>query len=1056
MANKLAQIGLAVNGYFNDLMGGIAGKTKALRNLGIPSYVWTSFKSIANEDWLNPEGQGYRLSARDIFSLRNIRSSLQTQVEQFFTIVDNIKNTLSNVFPNATAKSTVCLFWPSNGSTEDLKISVKKLYIYNPTNGAQLPGRIEVPITITPTSRTECKLDWGRDNGVSPQVFIGGQTVPVVETSSAQTIYDFDMITLEWNEGTTANPIIKRRTDMAIAGPFFDSYSDFGQWPTTDVGGGAFNYVFNLCRGSGDDFQSLLNNGAVNVPVTLIKKQPRQFGCAIAYTIPSDAITSISRTNNIAKIMLRGGGNVTHWLGEPVSPELPITDNSDNRILPNQPIIVRASGLLSDYSGAFNILSVDKIENSITYYNYSPSAPNSPVIANPAIEVSVEPFFSQPLRQGESVSVSLIRRGNNAIVDHYTDLIIGESYNDGRRRGFYLYGKQDVNYRLSYHFEAGSANPSWGYRQAAILTNFANSELKGAGKFFTARQLIRGFSAPKSPSFSQGKILSTSKKSFWNRLTAKTAGTVLGIGFPGEVEVNGSLEIKQQINFGDGALLTEFPASLTGQSSVSPFYDYFNRQKTITHLFQLRVGGEICYIPAVSLEEQPFKYEQVIVSRQATLTQTALVSLDKFYTSGNVFTFPKGGSFRSSANHTNLFFGELFQPLVRSNSRYSGLYENTMPFRDGWKTYSGGLKPNKTEVINPALNAYYEAFSAENFSNGTGENFYASPRVQWRSFYNAISAAQPNTGNTSDLTTTLVPTNSATIIAVLGFRTDWATEQPEGLTDMVPQSILGQGVDWDLIEHKPTVGGQTEWHVDNGLGWLLYTKGFDLTNRSIYFNNPGPYLHLTGVSSYGPRVGLTPERNLDYDKNVMLTKKFSPNLFYFLAMTFETRVNGDLITDEVMNNSYTAQLVQGYPGGGNSLAFLPSTTFVNGVTPTTVKFYMGSGTSSLLNVTPGGSADLKIIRASQRTPSYLNRFGRRLSVGISECSLGSVANGWWVGFSGSYFPYAIEKYRTCCPLNIAFLGVIDDAMTDTQLSTMYSIFRNGVFKDLAWGFPQDS
>jgi len=1055
MANKLAQIGLSVNAFFQDLRGGIIGKTKALRNLGLPSYVWTSFKSIANEDWMNPDGQGYRLISRDIFSLRNLRSSLQTQVERFYGLVDIIKGTLSTVFPNTIAKSTVCTIWPSGGSTEDLRISVKKLYIYNLSNGALLDGRVEVPITFTPTSRTEGKLNWGRDNGNSPYVFIGGQVVPVVETSSAQQIYDFDMLTIEWNEGTTANPIIKKRTDMAIAGPFFDSQSDYGEFPTTEVGSGVSNYVFDLCRGSGDDFQSLLNNGAVNVPVTVVKKQPRQFGCAISYTIASGAINSISRTNNIAKVMLKSGSGVTHWLGQPHGVDFPSTDLSDNRILPNQPIIVRASGGLSDFSGAFNILSVNKIENSFTYYNFSPSAPNVPQISTPAIEISVEPFYFQPLRKGESVSVSVIRKGNNAIVDHYTDLVIGDNYNDGVRKGFYLYGKPDVNYRLSYHFEVGSANPSWGYRQAAILTNFANSEIKGSGKFFTARQYIRGFAAPKSPSFSQGKIISTSKKSFWNRLTPKTEGTILGIGFPGEVEVNGSLEIKQQVNFGDGALLTEFPSSLSGQSTASPFYDYFNRQKKITHLFQLKVGGEICYIPAVSLEEQVFKYEQVVISRQATLTQTALVLLDKFYTSGNTFVFPQGGIFRSSTNHTNIFFGELFQPLIRSATKYSGFYENTMPFRDGWKTYSGKLKPNKTEVTNPNLNQYYEALSAENISAATGDNFYASPRFSWRSFYNAISASQPLTGNTADLTTTLVPTNSATIIAILGIRTDWATEQPEGLDDTAPQSIVGQGVDWDLIEHKPTVGGSTEWHVDNGLGWLLYTNGVNLTNRSLYFTNPGPYLHLTNTSFYGPKVGQIPERNLDYDKNLMLTKKLSPNLFYFIAITFETRVNGNLVTNEVMNTSYTAQLTPSYPNGGSNFGFLPTTSFVNGVTPTTVKFYMGSGVSSLLNVTPGGSANVKIIRASQRTPSYLNRFGRRLSVGISESTMSNMTNGWYTGVGGSWFPYAVEKYRICCPMNIAFVGVMDDVMNDTQLSTMYSIFRSGIFKDLSWGFPQD-
>ena len=1050
-------LGLAVKSFLADLPGGIVGKTKALVNLGRPSYIFSPLKAIASQDIMSYDGEGNKLVARDMYSLRNIRSALQAQVDAFQLKIAGIKTLLSTLFQSSTAKSTVAMIMPANGSLSDLRLEKKQLYQYD-ANGNQLTTLVADPIKFTPISATECLLDLGTSNGYSNYIQAPNGAYRIeTKTGPEEAIYDFDVVTIEWKEGpapASGQPdlrVVKRRSDMQISGPFYGTEDFAGEFRRTDTGSGRFAYVLNMCRGTGDTFASLLASSAQNVSCTVVKKQERKFICVTNYVIGSTDIESIKRTSNVTTVVFR---DTTHWLGYVA---LPSTDVSDERVLKNQPIIVRASGTFSDFAGAYSVLSVNRRTRTITYNNFSSSAPTTSAFTNPPVEISIEPFYTTQFSSGDAVSMTFLRTGNNAVVDHYTDLIVGEAYNTGARKGFFLYGKSDQDYVMANYY-LDTPLGGWGYRQAAFITNFASSSLKGSSKVFTARQFIRGFSTPKSPSFSRGNILSTSTKSFWNRTTSNAADVVLGISFPGQVQVNGSLEVKQQINFGTNALLSQFPTSLTGASTASPYYQYFNKEKDLTHLFQLKVGGETCFLPAVSLEDQVFRYEQSFISKQAALTQTAIVSLDKFYTTGNTFTFPlplrKGGDWKSSTNTTNIFLGELFQPLIRNfSSIYNGQYANVMPTKEYWSALSR-LPKNANEVSNVSLNAYYETMPSTTFTYYTKEDRSINPVQSFRSAYNGISAYQ-NTSNIDLDTDTLVPTNAATFFMVFRIRPDWAETQPDAISGAVtPQVIASQGVDWETISTLPFGGASTNYYTDNGLGWFLYTKGFDTSNRTLYFTNPGPWNELCNTSSWGVKYS-EPTRKLGFSQELALTKTLAPGLFYFLAFTFETRDASDvLISNSDMDANYTATLTpNAYPSGYS--AFLPTNAFIDAMRPTTVNFYAGVGTSGVVSLTPASSS-LKIIRATKKRGSFLNRSGRKLGVGLatSSDSQFSLQNGWYNGFSNNVStPNSYEKFRVTCPMDIAMVGQIDDVMDSAQLGTLYSSLRTGTFSGLNWGTP---
>lgn len=1036
-----ALLGLAIRSYLSDIFGGVVGRTKALANLGLPSYVWTKFKSISSIDFLNPEGRGngYRLTCRDLYSLRNLRSSLQTQIDSFKVITNNIKNVLSSVFPRSSVKATVAIVYPSSGSVTDLRIDRKEYYQYD-ASGNQLNVTVPDLIKFTPISNTECLLDIGTTNGYSDYMVVAGKPVPKVKTGPAEEIGDFDLITIEWQE----NGSVKRRFDMQIDGPFYSSEDYASEFVKTDTGNGRFAFVLKMCRGSGDSFSSLIAQSAQNIPCTIVKKQERKFICITSQLIRPADIVSIQRVSNVTTVIL---SNRVKWLG---NYDLAAGDLGDDRVLKNQPIIVRGTGILSDFAGAFRILSVNRRNRTFTFQNFSTTTPTTSVISSPAIEISIDPFYTSQFRVGEAVSMTFIRVGNNSIVDHYTDMIVGENYNDGTFKGFYMYGKDDIDYTMNYNLDWNG----WGYRQAAVITNFPSSTLRGSSKVFTARQFIRGYSNPRFPSFSRGNVISTSTKSFWNRVTAKIPGTVMGTSFPGQVQINGSLEVKQQINFGTDSVLSEFPISLTGTSTASPFYQYFNKEKTLTHFFQIKVGGETCYLPAVSLEDQTFKYEQNFISKQASLTQQAIVALDKFYTAGNYFTFPKGGSWKSSANAINVFFGEIFQPLIRVNSSsFVGKYANVMPTREDWEARRR-LSANVSETTNADLNKYYESMNFSSFLTQSKDERYITPNKTFRSSFNGIYAHQDLSTGDKDVNT-LVPTNSGTMFMVFKLRLDWAETKPEAVEDEeTRQVICGQGVDWELIEDRPLGTISPNYYTENGVGWLVYTKGIATGNRSLFFTNPGPWNELCNRSTWGA-ITSQPTRHIDFNKELTLTKQISPELFYFMAIVFETRdANNQIITNTDMELNHTASLIPGAYLSGYS-GFLPTTSFLSNMRQTEVKFYLGTGTSAVQNVTPNQNA-VKIVRATKKTPYYNNKFGRRFGVGLPvgpETSF-YTQYGWYNGFqNGTYIPYTYEKYRVSSPLDIATVGLIDDTMTESQLSSLFVSLRMGTFKDFNWGSP---
>lgn len=1046
-------LGLAIKSFLADLPGGIVGKTKALVNLGKPSYIFSSLKAIASPDLMGQDSDGYKLVARDMYSLRNIRSALQAQIDAFQVKITAIKNLLSSLFPSSIAKSTVAMIMPANGSLSDLQLKEKLLYQYD-ANGNQLSTFVADPIKFTPISATECLLDLGTSNGYSNYISLGnGIYRPETKTGPVEAIYDFDVVTIQWVEGAVngVGGVTKKRYDMQIAGPFYGTEDYSGEFRKTNTGSGRFAYVLQMCRGSGDTFASLLAASVQNVSCTIIKKQERKFICVTNYVIANSGsvinIESIKRTSNVTTVVFSSG---TNWLGHV---DLDATDISDERVVKNQPIIVRATGSLSDFAGAYSVVSVNRKTRTITYNNFSSASPTTSTFTNPSIEISIEPFYTTQFSSGDAVSMTFLRTRNNAVVDHYTDLIVGEPYNTGSRKGFYLYGKSDQDYIMANYY-LDSQLGGWGYRQAAFITNFASSSLKGSSKVFTARQFIRGFSTPKSPSYSRGNILSTSTKSFWNRTTSNAADVVLGLSFPGQVQVNGSLEVKQQINFNTTAVLSQYPASLTGASTASPYYQYFNKEKDLTHFFQLKVGGETCYLPAVSLEDQVFRYEQSFISKQTELTQTAIVSLDKFYTTGNTFTFQKGGDWKSSTNTTNVFFGELFQPLIRNfSTNYANQYANVMPTKEYWMA-SNKLSKNANEASNVSLNAYYETMPSSTFTYYTKEDRSITPSQPFRSAYNGIGAYQ-NT-STQDLDTdTLMPTNAATFFMVFRIRPDWAETQPDAISGATtPQVIASQGVDWETISTLPFGGASTNYYTDNGLGWLLYTKGFNNSNRTLYFTNPGPWNELCDTTSWGVKYS-APTRKLGFSQELALTKTLAPGLFYFLAFTFETRdASNNLISNSDMEANYTATLTpNAYPAGYG--AYLPTSSSIDDMRPTTINFYAGVGTSGVVSLTPGSNS-LKIIRATKKRGSYSNRSGRRLGVGLTHNNdtIYNLQNGWYNGYVNNVsVPYSYEKFRVACPMDIAMVGQVDDVMNSAELGTLFSSLRTGTFSGLNWGTP---
>ena len=1049
-------LGLAIKSFLADLPGGIVGKTKALVNLGKPSYIFSSLKAIASPDLMSQDSDGYKLVARDMYSLRNIRSALQTQIDAFQVKITAIKTLLSSLFPSSIAKSTVAMIMPANGSLTDLQLKEKTLYQYD-ANGNQLSTFVKDPIKFTPISATECLLDLGTSNGYSNSILVNGTYKPETKTGPEEAINDFDVVTIQWVEGAVngVGGVTKKRSDMQIAGPFSGTEDYSGEFRKTDTGSGRFAYVLKMCRGSGDTFASLLAASAQNVSCTIIKKQERKFICVTNYVIANSGsvinIESIKRTSNVTTIVLKDG---TNWLG---NVDLASTDISDERVVKNQPLVVRATGSLSDFAGAYSVLSVNRKTRTITYNNFSSASPTTSTFTNPAIEISIEPFYTTQFSSGDAVSMTFLRTGNNSVVDHYTNMIVGDTYNVGSRKGFYLYGKNEQDYTIAnYYFDAPLGG--WGYRQAAFITNFASSSLKGSSKVFTARQFIRGFATPKSPSFSRGDILSTSTKSFWNRTTSNAADVVLGLSFPGQVQVNGSLEVKQQINFNTTAVLSQYRTSLTGASTASPYYQYFNKEKNLTHLFQLKVGGETCYLPAVSLEDQVFRYEQSFISKQAELTQTAIVALDKFYTTGNEFTFllpfRKGGDWKGSTNTTNIFFGELFQPLIRNfSTNYANQYANVMPTKEYWMALNR-LSKNANEVSNVSLNAYYETMPSSTFTYYTKEDRSITPSQPFRSAYNGIGAYQNTL--TQDLETdTLMPTNAATFFMVFRIRPDWAETQPDAISgSTTPQVIASQGVDWETISTLPFGGASTNYYTDNGLGWLLYTKGFDNSNRTLYFTNPGPWNELCDTTSWGVKYS-APTRKLGFSQELALTKTLAPGLFYFLAFTFETRdASNNLISNADMDANYTATLISGaYPNGYN--AYLPTSSSIDNMRPTTINFYAGVGTSGVVSLTPGSNS-LKIIRSTKKRGSYSNRSGRRLGVGLTynNDTIYNLQNGWYNGYVNNVsVPYSYEKFRVACPMDIAMVGQVDDVMNSAELGSLFSSLRTGTFSGLNWGTP---
>lgn len=1052
-------LGLSLIAKLTDLAGGVLGRRKALANLKYPTFIYSILQSISHFDALNPEGTGRLLSIKDMYGIRNLRSSLQTQIDNFFVKMKNLSDLLSKTFPNTTMKSTVGLIIPITGLT-DLEMATKNRIVYN-SLGNKI-GIVPENITFQPTSLVNCKINLGPTNGEaatsSAYTIINNQSRPLYENRAEERISDFDSVTIEWEEQQVpgAAPVKKKRENMQVNGPFFSTYDYEGDFKTTEKLG-AFVYELDLVRGTGDNFEWLIANGATATNCKIIKKVSRKFKCFTDYTIPSSQIASIQRINNTAVVIFKPNYD---WLGDAT---LPADNPADDRIVKNQPLVVRATGALADFSGAYRIISADRRNRTITYQNVSASGPTTPLIVDPNIEISVFPFYSEKFRQGESVNLTILDHVTK-IPKFYKDLIVGEDITEGSFKGFYLYGKDDVTYSVMYHYENVL---NWGNRQAGIINNFPNTKLQAGAKSFTARQFIRGYSSSSMPSVQHGNTFGTHTKSLWNRNTRNQSGVTLGISFPGEVQINGSLEIQRMLAFGTSSALVKNPVLGSG-SVISPFYEYFNKEKELTHFFRLKIGAVTGFLPANTFEEQVFKHNREIESRGGTFTETAIVALDKFYTAGNKFIFVGGSTLKASANQLNVFFGDLFQPLLRITSpvtgdTYKGQYANISQTKPG-------LVPLKTipattqETSNVELNKYYATLTGPNSEFSTFAEDRLSPAQTFNWAFNAIVPKQANIFDSSEDLQIVVPTNKNTIILVFRFRTDWAESRPDNgavVDDTTPQVIMGQGIDFELL--KTRLAGQTSdtYFRDNGLGWLLYSKNYTTEDREIFFTNPGPFTNMVDTGSGVSFVGgfSEPTRVAGFDTNVVLPNKFKTEKWYFLAMTFKT-TNSDnttIMSDVDMQNKQSGTpRLNFYPNGQSG--FAPTQTFLNEMRPTEVSFFIGSGTDQLIASNPSQNS-MKIIRGFPKMGTSTNRYGRTFGVGlpltgnqfIFEKSGYSNLQWWQTALPLPFRSHA--KYRVSCPIDVAFLGQISDIVLQSQLLEMYKSLRNGTFKNFGWGDP---
>lgn len=1051
-------LGLTLAAKLTDLAGGILGRRKALQNLGIPTYIFSILKSISHLDVLNPTSNEQALSAKDLFGIRNLKSLLQAQVDSFLTKIQQISALLSKTFPNNQAKSTIAVLSPVSG-LQDLEMSSKIRITYN-SQGVKI-GETPEPIQFEPVTSTTCKLNLGPTNGVSTTPSASNsQSLPLYKNQDFERISDFDTVTIEWEEQQVAGQpkVKKRRTDMQVNGPFYSSeeWWNYDFKMTEKLG----NFVFelDLTRGTGDNFDWLIANLSGPVNCKIIKKSDRVFKCATNCTIPSSLIASIQRTDNLTTVIFK---DTYDFLGDPA---LAANNPADDRIVKNQPIVVRATGLLADFAGSYRIQSVERQNRLLRYQNISASEPNTTVIQNPNVEISISPFYSEEFRPGETINVTVTDPNTrNAVL--YKDFIVGESFIDGPFKGFYLYGNSNVNYSLMYHFEKAL---SWGFRQAAIINNFANSKLVGGEKSLTARQFIRGYSSGTMPSPQHGNTLGTSKKSLWNRTTRAQSGIVQTYSFPGEVQINGSLEVQQEMAFGTNAALLQNPVLGEG-SIVSPYYEYFNKQKDITHFFRLKIGGGVYFLPANTFEEQVFKHEREVITRSSSLSQTAIVALDKFYTSGNKFVFARGGTLKSSANQTNIFFGDIFQPLLRATSEtgvspYRGIYANIMPYREGFVATKELTSPTQ-ETSNPDLNKYYQTINGNALVEHTYVDSDLTPAKTINWAYVGLSPKQVD-GLNEDLST-LVPTNSATIILVFRIRPDWTEARPNNgaVEDQnTPQVIMSQGVDWEVLKTRFAGSTSDTYFTDNGLGWVLYTSGWDNSNREIIFTNPGPWMFLrnTGGTFKWGGTNSEPTRVAGFDSRIALTKRLQVNKWHFLALTFKTtesNTSSAIMTDTDMLLKQTASLTPAmYPNAGSS--FVPTQAFIDEMRPTEIQFYVGQGNDQTVSATPGSNLQ-KIIRGTVKNGTSINRFGRAFGVGIPQTpqqvygerdGVNNLAS-WQSQGNLSYARRSHVKYRVSCPMDVAFLAQMNDIMTGSQLAEVYKSLKTGTFKDFDWGSP---
>jgi hypothetical protein len=1046
-------LGLSLSARLADLAGGVLGKRRALANLGFPAYIFSVLKSIAHWDILNNEGTFQNLSNRDMYGLRNLKSSLQAQIDSFFARIKTLETILSKIFPNTVMRSTVGYIEPVTGLT-DLATASKTKITYN-SLGNKI-GTSEEFISFIPTSLTTCKLNLGPTNGDNTtSSAVNSQGKPLYENRAEEFIGDFDSVTIEWEEQQVAGspPVKKRRENMQVNGPFYSTQDFQFEFKQTEKGG-LFVWELDLVRGTGDSFQWLLENGATATFCKILKKVNRKFKCHTEHFIRKDQIASIQRTQNVTTVVLKDN---VDWLGKA---SLAADNPADDRIVKNQPIVVRATGPLADFGGAYTIFSVDRRLRTLTYLNVSSSQPSTLKIDSPDLEMNVLPFYSEKFRQGESVNMTVINP-NTKVSTIYRDLIVGEDQDDFYGKGFYLYGKSDVNYELDRDFEKAR---SWGHRQAAIINNFPNSKLQASARSFTARQFIRGYASASMPSVQHGNIFGTSVNSLWNRISRKQDGVVMGISFPGEVQINGSLEVQRTIGFGTSSALVKNPVLGAG-SVVSPFYEYFNKEKELTHFFRIKIGSLSCFLPANTFEEQVFKHNREVESRGSSLSETAIVALDKFYTAGNKFTFAAGGTMKSFANQANIFFGDLFQPLLRitspiTNDTYRGIYANVMPVKPGFEALRT-IPATTQETDNIDLNKYYATLAGPSMEFSSFADESLSPAKTFSYAINAFIPKQTSIFDPAEDSKIVVPTNKNTIVLVFRIRPDWADARPDNGSvedENTPQVIMSQGVDFELLRTRPAGQTQDIFYRDNGLGWFLYTNNYTSEDRTIYFTNPGPWTNQVGVSSFSGGVS-EPTRVSGFDANVALTKKFKVNKWHFLAMTFKTTesdiANSPIMSDTDMGIKQTMAISPVfYPNAASG--FSPTQNFIDQMRPTQVSFFAGQSTDALVTATPGQNS-LKIIRTGIKQGTISTRYNRAFGVGLPayRAQYFSEKNGYGNvnQATGSSSRYSHIKYRVCCPMDVAFLAQIGDIISNTDILNMYKSLRTGTFKNFAWGDP---